>query len=143
MCNDLCFLTLAYLFYLTDKLESGPVPPEDKDASEHESTKTAESEVIEMFKNPPKSPIQTFLPFFDQQLCLSSQTSKESESYPDKTSESEELKRGGAEQKSNEESEKKDDSSAESEPLTNQTQPISKQNEQSTNQTAPAGENKK
>ncbi|XP_060766633.1 chromodomain-helicase-DNA-binding protein 5 isoform X3 [Neoarius graeffei] len=98
----------------SEKPESGLVPPEDKDASEHESTKTAESE-----------------------------TSKEPESYPDKTSESEELKRGSAEQKSNEESEKKDDSSTESEPSTNQTQPVSKQNEQSTNQTAPTGQQSK
>ncbi|KAI5623007.1 chromodomain-helicase-DNA-binding protein 5 isoform X1 [Silurus asotus] len=96
------------------KPESGPVPPEDKDNAEHERTKTIDSE-----------------------------TSKESESFPEKTHEREELKSGGGEQKSNEHSEKKDDSPVESEPSTNQAQSTAKQKEQSTNQAPPTGQQSK
>lgn len=85
----------------------------------------------------------SFVLNFNQKFCLSSQTSKESESYPEKTRESEELKSGSGEQKSNEESDKKDDLPSEPEPSTNQTQPASKQNEQSANQMAPTGKNRK
>lgn len=85
-----------------------------------------------------------FFFFFTRKFCLSLQTSKESESYPEKTHEREEQKIGSAEQKSNKESEKKDDSPSESEPSINQTQPVSKQNEQSTNQMAlTTGKNRK
>lgn len=142
--NDVYFLTVAYLLYLTDKPESAPVPAEDKDSAEHESTKAAEhSEVIEISHKLPSKRFDLLGFFFNQQFRLSSQTSKESESYPEKTRESEEAKSIGAEQKPAEDGEKNYDSPAESEPSANQTQPASKQTEQPTNQTAPTGENRR
>ncbi|KAL7843420.1 hypothetical protein AOLI_G00249320 [Acnodon oligacanthus] len=90
----------------SDKPEGGPGPQEDKEATDQESTKLADSE-----------------------------TPKESElsPTPEKTSEGEEGKRSNPEEKNNEESEKKENTSP-TEPSANQMQPSSKQLEQSTSQ---------
>ncbi|XP_036415850.1 chromodomain-helicase-DNA-binding protein 5 [Colossoma macropomum] len=102
----------------SDKPEGGPGPQEDKEATDQESTKPADSE-----------------------------TPKESElsPTPEKTSESEEVKRSNPEERNSEESEKKDNMPSPTEPSANQTQPSSKQIEQSTsqNQTTSTGEQSK
>ncbi|KAI4892134.1 hypothetical protein NFI96_002196, partial [Prochilodus magdalenae] len=101
----------------SDKTEGGSGPQEDKEGTDQENTKPADSE-----------------------------TPKESEPSPtpEKTSESEEVKRSTPEEKNNEESEKKDNGPSQTEPSTNQTQPSSKQTEQSTNQNqTPTGEQSK
>ncbi|KAL7837859.1 hypothetical protein SRHO_G00275700 [Serrasalmus rhombeus] len=99
----------------SDKPEGGAGPQEDKEATDQESTRPADSE-----------------------------TPKESElsPTPEKSSESEEMKRSNPEEKNNEESEKKDNTPSPTEPSANQTQPSSKQTEQSTSQNQTGEQNK-